>query len=67
MRGRLGQIGLATVPGLPDPWRNSGHAPPPPFPISDYTQWLSDAADSPDGEVFGALYEELKMIARLRG
>lgn len=34
--------------------------------MSDYTRWLNGASDPCDGEMFGALYEELRKIARSR-
>jgi RNA polymerase sigma factor (TIGR02999 family) len=32
----------------------------------DYTRWLNDSPDARDGEMFAALYEELRKIARSR-
>ncbi|NIP93805.1 MAG: sigma-70 family RNA polymerase sigma factor [Akkermansiaceae bacterium] len=34
--------------------------------MSDYTRWLNGDSDLHDGEMFGALYDELKKIARSR-
>lgn len=34
--------------------------------MADVTKWLNDSGESPDGEMFGELYAELKKIARMR-
>lgn len=34
--------------------------------MTDYTRWLNDSPDARDGKMFGAIYEELRKIARSR-